>query len=327
MSITETLVDWLLTQEDPWVLLNTRLDLLEQPQDALEVHAAYDALKKDRRITALLNEVQVWPQERRLSRAYDPKDVLWKLSILADFGLKRDDERIAAVAEMVLANQASEPYPPGFLHGGFDHTTAWDKRPYICISHVMTYALARFGYLDDLRLQKAYDFVVGWQRLDGGWHPNEVCLPGAEREKDPSCPFGTVNILRAVAVHPSLRNGEVARRGVDYVLMCWERRWEPFRPVGFGMGSVFNKLQYPFVQHQLLKTVDTLSNFSRALSDERFAEMLSAVTEKHTPEGTFKAESVNKPFVDFDFGQRKFPSSWITFLVARAHQRLNRYHQ
>jgi hypothetical protein len=314
-----------LNQKEPWVALNTRLDLLGQPETAPEVQAAYNALKKHKSVASLLDEVKVWPQERRLGRAYDPRDSLWKLALLADFGLKRDDPRIAAVAKKVFDAQAPEPAAPGFLHGGFDHTKSWDKRPYICLSHVMTYALARFGYLDDPRLRRAYDYIADWQRLDGGWHPTEACLPGGERQKDESCPFGTVNVLRAVGANPDLIESEIARRAVEFVLTCWERREEPYRPVGFGMGTTFDKLQCPFVQHQLLKTVDTLSIFPAAMDDERYLDMLAAVTEKQSSEGLFTPQGINKPYAEFDFGQKKEPSPWITFLVARAHQRLKQH--
>jgi hypothetical protein len=321
MLDVDSLTEHLLAAEEPWVVLNTRLDLLGQSEEDTEVRSAYAALKQDDKVGELLDEVKIWPQPQRLGRAYDPKDSLWKLSMLADFGLKRDDKRVAAVAEKVFDNQAAEPAPPGFLHGGFDHTKSWDKRPYICISHVMTYALARFGYLDDPRLGRAYEYIEAWQRKDGGWHPTEACQAGHEREDDPSCPFGTVNVLRAVAANPSMREGEVSRRGVKNVLELWERREEPYRPVGFGMGSTFNRLQYPFVQHQLLKTVDTLSNFPAALRDSRFGEMLDAVVEKQTDDGTFKPEGVNKPYAEFDFGQKKAPSPWLTFIIARASLR------
>ncbi len=88
-------IDWLLQQEQPWIVYNTRLELLGQPEDAPEVKQAYNALKKHNAVACLLDDVKVWPQERRLGRAYDPKDSLWKLSLLADFGLRRDDPRIA----------------------------------------------------------------------------------------------------------------------------------------------------------------------------------------------------------------------------------------
>ncbi|GAB4577335.1 MAG: hypothetical protein Fur0022_00660 [Anaerolineales bacterium] len=210
MPITESLTNWLLAQAEPWVVLNTRIDLLGQGADAPEVQAAYKALRQHELVADLLAALKVWPQEQRIGKAYDPKDSLWKLAMLADFGLKRDDERIATISEKVLELQAEDPYPPGFLHGGMDHTKSWDKRPYICISHVMTYALACFGYLDDPRLQAAYDYIEGWQRLDGGWHPNKKNLPNGEFAEDPSCPFGTVNVLRALAANPPMRENKIS---------------------------------------------------------------------------------------------------------------------
>ncbi len=203
------------------------------------------------------------------------------------------------------------------MHGGFDHTKSWHTRPYICIAHVMTYALACFGYLDDPRLESAYHQLATWQRLDGGWHPNKLNLPGQEREQEPSCPFGTVNVLRAVGVHPTLRDGEVARRAADYVLTCWTRRSEPFRPVGFGIGSTWDKVQYPFVQYQLLKTVDTLALIPGVRTDQRYQEMLDRLKSKQNAQGRWLAESVNKPWSAFDFGQRKEASPWVTFLALR----------
>lgn len=327
MPEKEEITSWLLKSKEPWVVLNARLDLLGETEDEPEVKAAYQALKKNEMVGELLDDLKIWPSAQPLGRAYDPKDAPWKLSMLADFGLKRDDKRVASLADKVFANQAVGPAPPGFLHGGFDHTKSWDKRPYVCITHVMTYALARFGYLGDARLDKAYEYIETWQRLDGGWHPTEACLPGAAREDEPSCPFGTVNVLRAVAANPALRKSKTANRGVENILNSWKRRKEPYRPVGFGMGTTFGRLQYPFVQHQLLKTVDTLSNFPAALGDKRFAEMLEVVTEKHTDEGLFKPEGINKPYAEFDFGQKKVASPWITFLVTRTRQRFEKFNK
>ncbi len=311
-------VQWLLTAEEPWVVYNTLLNLTDAAPDSAEVQMAYQALQKHPRITALVESLDTWPPAKPLGKAYDAKDSLWKLNTLADFGLRRDDKRIAAIAQRVFAAQAEDG---GFLHGGFDHTRSWDTRPYICISHVMTYALARFGYLDDPRLQHAYEQLEAWQRLDGGWHPNKLNLPGGERESEPSCPFGTVNVLRAMAAHPKLREGKAAARAAGYLMECWERRAEPYRPVGFGIGSTWDKVQYPFVQYQLLKTVDALVQIPTARQDARLREMVERLAGKRDADGKWMAESVNRPWNDFDFGQKKQPSAWITFLALRAIQR------
>ena len=317
-------ISWLLSSGEPWVRYNTLVDLVGAGPSDPEARSAYRALQDHPRTAALIEALDPWPQPQPLKRAYDPKDSLWKLQTLADFGLRRDDERIAALAERVFAAQAEDG---GFLHGGFDHTHSWDARPYICIAHVMTYALARFGYArltqdgspdGDPRLERAYDQLLAWQRLDGGWHPNRLNLPGEKGETEPSCPFGTQNVLRALSAHPILRESKAAQRGAGYLLECWKRRAEPHRPVGFGIGSDWGKVTYPFVQYGLLKTVDTLAQLPALAGESRFRELVGVLESKRGEDGLWRAESASKAWSEFDFGQKKAPSPWITFLAERA---------
>jgi hypothetical protein len=42
---------------------------------------------------------------------------------------------------------------------------------------------------------------------------------------------------------------------------------------------------------------------------------------KRGVDGKWTAESINKPWADYDFGQKKQPSAWITFLALRAMAR------
>jgi hypothetical protein len=306
-------IDWLLTANEPWVRYNALVDLAGAFPDSPEVRDAYAAMQAHPEVSALISAIDTWP-EKPLGKAYDPKDAIWKLGMLADFGLQKDDERIASIAERVFGAQGEDG---GFLHGGFDHTKSWHTRPYICVSHVMTYALARFGYLDDPRVQRAYEQLEQWRRLDGGWHPNKLNLPGNEREADPSCPFGTVNVLKAVIANPALRGSETAKAAAEFLLTAWARRGEPYRPVGFGIGASWDKTQYPLVHYGLLKTLDTLSLVDGIEADNRYQEMLDRLRSKQSPDGKWLAESVNKPYSGFDFGQKKQPSPWITFLALR----------
>jgi hypothetical protein len=311
-------VERMLTQGEPWVAYNAAVDLFGERRDSAGARKAYEAMRRHPGVSALIDALKPWPPEQPLSRAYDPADSIWKLGTLADFGLRREDKRIAAIANRIFAAQSPDG---GFLHGGFDHTHSWDARPYICISHVMTYALARFGYADDRRLDRAYEHIAAWQRDDGGWHPNAKCLPGAERESEHSCPFGTLNVLRALTAHASHARGRPAARGAGFLMTCWARRGEPFRPVRFGTGSTYLKVQYPFVQWQLLKALDTLSVVPGALKDARFLEMAAELKSKQGPDGTWTPESINKSWSAFDFGQKKEPSAWVTFLALRVLRR------
>lgn len=311
-------IEQFLMQSQPWVAYNAAVDLLGDRPDSPRVRRFYDAMRKHPCVAALIKALDPWPPKQPLTRAYNPTDSIWKLGTLADFGLRRDDKRIAAIAERVFGAQAENG---GFLHGGFDHTRSWDARAYICIAHVMTYALARFGYTDDRRLVRAYEQICAWQRSDGGWHPNEKCLPGGEREAEDSCPFGSLNVLRALTAHTSHARSKTAQRGVGFLLTCWQRRSEPFRPVRFGTGSTYLKVQYPFVQWQLLKSLDTLSLVPSALKDPRFKEMVAVLKAKQDLDGTWMPESINKSWGEFDFGQKKEPSAWVTLLALRVLNR------
>ena len=307
----------LIMSQEPWVLYNTLIDLQGIDPASPQARSEYAIMQAHPNVAALISSLDTWPTAP-LGKAYDPKDAIWKLGILADFGLQRDDPRIASIAERLFAAQSDEG---GFLHGGFDHTKSWHTRPYICIDHVQTYALARFGYLDDPRLARAYGHIASWQRLDGGWHPNALNLPGNDRESDPSCPFGTVNVLRAVLANPTLRDTPTAHRAADFLLDCYARRDEPYRPVGFGIGSSWDKVQFPFVQYGLLKTADTLSLLPNIATDPRYQQMLSRLESKRASINGWIPEATNKPYADFIFGQKKLPSDWITFLITRIQHR------
>ena len=303
----------LVAAPEPWVAYNAMVDLQGRRTADREVRSAYTRLRESPQIAELIAGLDPWPPLPSKG-AYAASEAIWKLATLADLGLRRDDPRVAAIAERVLAAQASDG---GFLQGGFDHTRTWDTRPYICVSHVMTYALSRFGYGGDPRVRRAYAHITERQRLDGGWHPNELLQPGQKREAEPSCPFGTVNVLRALVADPQLRWSTQAKRGAEMVLECWSRRGEPYRPVGFGMGRKFGKLQFPFVQHQLLKTLDVLSRIPSVRSDPRFVEMRGELAGRRDQDGTWRAEGTAAAYAGFDFAQKKTPSRWITLVALR----------
>ena len=67
---------------------------------------------------------------------------------------------------------------------------------------------------------------------------------------------------------------------------------------------------------------DVLSQLPSLHKDERFLEMISIIKEKADTNGFFTAESVWRAFKDWDFGRKKEPSPWITFLVYRTLNRM-----
>ena len=88
-----------------------------------------------------------------------------------------------------------------------------------------------------------------------------------------------------------------------------------------GMGTTFAKLSYPFATYGILSVVDALTAVPAARRDQRLAAMVDAI-EAARADDDYRAATVSAAWANFDFGQKKLPSPWITALVARAVRRM-----
>ena len=88
------------------------------------------------------------------------------------------------------------------------------------------------------------------------------------------------------------------------------------------MGTDFKKLKAPLIWYDILHVTDVLSQFSWVQKDERFLEMIDILKMKFNEHGKCTAESVWRAWKEWDFGQKREPSKWITMLVYRI---LNRF--
>ena len=109
---------------------------------------------------------------------------------------------------------------------------------------------------------------------------------------------------------------------IDLLLSHWSRRKEPWRPYGYGMGTDFSKLRYPTPKYGILRVLDVLSRYPYAIQNKEFQDMLDFVLQK-SKDGKYCAESVSRSYAEFDFGQTKEPSHWITFLINRIQKRVS----
>ena len=85
----------------------------------------------------------------------------------------------------------------------------------------------------------------------------------------------------------------------------------------FRMGTDYRKLKAPTFWYGLLGVADVLSRFPRAVADPRFRSMAEVVGSKAGPDGLFVPESVYLAWKEWDFGQKKAPSSWVTLVATR----------
>jgi hypothetical protein len=88
------------------------------------------------------------------------------------------------------------------------------------------------------------------------------------------------------------------------------------------MGTDFCKLKVPFVWYDILHVLDVLSRFPWVRKDVRFLEMLELLKSKADQHGRFSLESIWTAWKDWEFGQKKEPSRWLTLMAWRIISRV-----
>ncbi len=310
--------NWLLSGE-PWVTYRTLTDLLHGQESERRVLAARKSILEHKLIEKILdkrNTAGYWGVSKDIHTWWPKKDTtFWMLGILGDFGLKVEDKGVVKATEYVFSIQQESG---GFL--GFDPKLAYD-----CHTAILTESLAKLGLLPDRRVQEAYDWLVRRQRCDGGWWCKNTGQLGGPREKEPSCAMATMFVLGAFAQDPRFQDNEVAVKGVNFLLGCWENRGKmKYAGHDSQVGSDWQKLKYPFTDYKILKFLDVLSQFECAKQRLQGSEMVRLLFSKQDNQGRFTPESAVKVWSDFDFGQKDKPSRWMTFLALRIAKRIFR---
>ena len=89
----------------------------------------------------------------------------------------------------------------------------------------------------------------------------------------------------------------------------------------FYMGTDFRKLKAPAMWYDIVSVVDVLSHFVSIKSDFRFVEMITMIKGKQDSNGLYTPEAVYQKFKGWDFGQKKSPSPYLTYLCYRILER------
>ena len=275
-------------------------------------------------VQALVAEAAAWPGGA-LTRHNDASHPLYRLSTLADFGLRADDPGMPAVVQTVLAHQAPEgPFQtllriPRAFGGTDEDTWAWA----LCDAPTLLYTLLAFGLDSDARAQRAAGHLAGLVE-ENGWRctaaPELGKFRGPGRKSDP-CPIANVVALKALSLAPQYLDSPATRTGVAMLLDHWEQRGER-KFYLFGIGTDFRKLKYPYVWYDALHVADVLSRFPFARADPRLGEMVDTIAVQADEQGRYTAGSMYVAWKGWSFADKKRPSPWLTFLVLRIQKRM-----
>lgn len=322
MAKTSPPIEWLL-QGPAWIAYRTRRDLLLQPESDPAVREARSQMLADPQIQGLITELGNWPSVVIASHK-SAGQPFHKLTFLADLGLTLNDPGIPVIIEQIFKHQSTEgpfqlPMNIGTAYGGSGQET-WGWA--LCDAPLILYALAKFGLQQDERVLHGIEYLSqlvrqnGWpcvvSKELGNWR-------GPGRKEDP-CPFANLAMLKLLSVSDNLRQSPAAEFGIEALLELWQESTTR-HPYIFYMGDDFRKLKVPFIWYDLVHVLEVLSQFPQAKKDSRFQNMLTILADKTGANGDFTLESIWTAWKDWEFGQKKVPSRWLTLTAWRIFQK------
>lgn len=320
----EKVVNWL-SEGPEWIRFRVMTQLAGKSAESPEAMDYFNRLGNDPQIKLILAELKSWPGDI-LKSHNDAKHPIHKLAFLADIGLDAKNSDIAAIISGVLSHKAPEgPFqimvniPKSFGGSG---TEQWSWM--LCDAPLVLYSLVKFGLGSNPEVLTAVDYLAGLIR-DNGWpctvSPDLGKFRGPGRKTD-LCPYATLLMLKLLAQLPEYHNTPACKMGAEAILTLWEKRRES-RPYLFAMGTGFSKLKGPLIWYDTLHVLDVLSRFEWLQGDSRLHEIAQMVNSKKDADGFFTAESVWKAWADWEFGQKKSPSRWITLIAYGSLYRLH----
>lgn len=313
----------LLSISEPWLQYAIRKNLRNESEDDL-VDLKNEALK-DEKIRSYLDDITDF-HNAIVRNHKDPDLSIHKLLFLLDIGLETDVPEIQIAVKQIMDHkdkngvyQSMTNIPPHYGGKGED-VFGWC----LCDAPLLLLALLKASSDYQQHIRPGVKHLLSLYTEQG--FPCSVSeehgtFRGPGR-KDDCCPFATLIMIKLLSEIDEYRNSDIARGGADVILSLWANSLER-HPYMFYMGTDFRKLKAPAMWYDIVSASDCLSKFDFVKSDPRFCEMIDLIKEKRDADGMFVSESVYRKFKGWDFGQKKAPSPYLTYLCERIFRRID----
>jgi hypothetical protein len=294
-----------------------------QAESDPQVVKARRLMLADGHVRDLLTELSNWPG-KVISSHKSAGQPFHKLTFLSDLGLKVNDPGMDVIVERILQHQSAEgPFQlsaniPAHYGGTGQDTWAWA----LCDAPLILYALLKFGLQDHPAVKQAMAYLAGLVRHNG-WPCTVSKELGSFRgpgRKDDPCPFATLAMLKALSAADQWWDAPETHTGAETILSLWQNSLTQ-HPYIFYMGTDFRKLKVPFVWYDLMHVLEVLSHFAWVQDDPGYQAMLDLLGSKADDEGRFTLESIWAAWKEWEFGQKKQPSRWLTLTAWRIFTR------
>lgn len=320
-------IDWLLEDNNPSVRYFTLIDLLKKSENNPEVKDAKSEIMEIGPVPKILEKQKpdgYWgiPEDFYMRSKY--KGTVWSFLIFAQLGVDENDERIKNTSEFILKN-SQDPVSGGFAYVSSKNGGGMPGKIIPCLTGNMVWSLIRFGYLNDLRVQKGINWIIKYQRFDDGKQSLPKDYPYKSHKacfSKHSCHMGVVKALKALAEIPKdKQNYEVKNtidKAVEYLLLhhIYKRSHDLSKVSKPG----WLKLGFPHMyQTDILEILDILTKLG--VKDERMQDAVDIVVSKQNDRGQWILENTFNGRFLTNIESKSKPSKWITLNALRMLKR------
>jgi hypothetical protein len=242
------------------------------------------------------------------------------LTRLGYLGFGKDHPAVEHGAECLLSKQRRD--------GAWPLSKKWEKEERKAEGYSMMplqtaiplRGLAACGYATDPRAERAYDWLLEQRLEDGAWPTGKAgevygYVAGYRRLAHSrwGCRSNTTASLICLALHPTRRSSEEARRALDLLL---GRETREKQNVGFGVARIIG-VEPPhgyityFAKFDLALILDLCWRVGANRSDERVAELVEFIQKLRGPYGLW------------EYTPHPEASRWVTFDLLRSLSRLD----
>lgn len=315
-------LDWLLSEDQPSVRYYAMTDLLDLKKDDPDVLKASSNIKTIGWAAELLSglgEAGFWEErepenlQEWVTFSYFPKfqSTFWKALVLSDLGIDSTDPRIKKIADVMFDYKLKLGSPVNFF------------LEEVSVSGNIARMLTRFGYWEDPKVRRLYDWLIDDQREDGGWNV-EQASPGS---------LEAFEALAAFASVPKSRRPPKMSRAIELGAEFYlERKL-------FEDGSnhpPWFQFHYPnHYYYDILVGLDVLTQLGYA-DDKRMRPAIEKLKEKRQQNGTWILDKIppdSSSEIEYNAGfggvqplvvePEGKPSKWITLTALRILKRID----
>ena len=319
-------ISFILENGDAWLQYATRLNILKESKESL-TDLRQQALS-DPKIKAYLSDIVDY-HSILVSNHKNPDLPLHKLLFLLSIGLDTDVPEIQTAIDKIMEHKDSNGVYksltniPKHFGGSGENIFGWC----LCDAPLLLFALIQAGIDYDKHIRQGVGYLVAFQK-DKGFPctvSQEIGKFRGPGRKDDCCPYASLIMLKLLSAIPEYRESEIVVNTAMGLLSLWENSLKS-HPYMFYMGTDFRKLKAPAMWYDIVSVMDVLCRIESVKADVRFMEMARMIKDKQDENGLFTPEAVFLKYKGWDFGQKKKPSPYLTYLCYQILLRIEIYH-